>query len=151
MSVTHELGATPLADRRPAPDLARGGMLLLIALANVHVYVYGSPIGPRGYPRALDPADQVVTLLQLTLVDGRAYPLFGLLFGYGITQLARRRIDVRHAGRPGRADRAAPRRVDGGHRVRARRRCCGRATSSAPTGCWGCCSRDRSSARPTAL
>jgi uncharacterized membrane protein YeiB len=69
-------------------------MLLLIALANVHVYVYGSPIGPRGYPRELEPVDRVITLLQLALVDGRAYPLFGLLFGYGITQLARRRIDA---------------------------------------------------------
>lgn len=94
MSVSHELRATPIAERRPAPDLARGGMLLLIALANVHLYVYGTPIGTRGYPRALDPADQVVALLQMMFVDGRAYPLFGLLFGYGITQLARRREDV---------------------------------------------------------
>jgi uncharacterized membrane protein YeiB len=35
--------------------------------------------------------DRVVTGLQLLLVDGRAYPLFGLLFGYGIGQLATRR------------------------------------------------------------
>ena len=32
--------------------------------------------------------------MQLTLVDGRAYPLFGLLFGYGIVQLAWRRAAV---------------------------------------------------------
>jgi uncharacterized membrane protein YeiB len=87
-------GAIPTTARSLAPDLARGGMLLLIALANVHVYVYGQPIGPRGYPTALDGADQVVTLLQMTLVDGRAYPLFGLLFGYGIVQLAWRRSAV---------------------------------------------------------
>ena len=30
-------------------------------------------------------------MLQMSLVDGRAYPLFGFLFGYGIVQLARRR------------------------------------------------------------
>ena len=39
----------------------------------------------------------MVTGLQLVLVDGRAYPLFGLLFGYGIGQLAARR---RSAGTP---------------------------------------------------
>jgi uncharacterized protein len=84
-------GATPPAARVLAPDLARGLMLLLIALANVHVYVYGHPLGVRGYPLDLDGADQLVVLLQMLLVDGRAYPLFGMLFGYGIVQLASRR------------------------------------------------------------
>lgn len=84
-------GATPTAARALAPDIARGGMLLLIALANVHVYVYGHPLGVRGYPLDLEGADRWVVLLQMLLVDGRAYPLFGLLFGYGIVQLASRR------------------------------------------------------------
>lgn len=84
-------GATPAGERAPAPDLARGGMLLLIALANVHVYVYGTEVGPRTYPRDLSTVDAVVAAVQLTLVDGRAYPLFALLFGYGIVQLAWRR------------------------------------------------------------
>lgn len=87
-------GATPTTARSLAPDIARGGMLLLIALANVHLYSYGHSLGMRGYPRAVDGPDQVVALLQLTLVDGRAYPLFALLFGYGIVQLARRRSAV---------------------------------------------------------
>ncbi|GAA5138379.1 DUF418 domain-containing protein [Pseudonocardia adelaidensis] len=87
-------GAVPTAARSLAPDIARGFMLLLIALANVHLWAYGHPLGPRGYPRDLTVADQVVTLLQMLLVDGRAYPLFGFLFGYGIGQLARRRADV---------------------------------------------------------
>jgi uncharacterized protein len=87
-------GATPTAARAIAPDLARGLMLLLIALANVHVYVYGHPLSVRGYPLDLDGADQVVVLLQMLLVDGRAYPLFGMLFGYGIVQLASRRLAV---------------------------------------------------------
>ncbi len=84
-------GATPTAARALAPDLARGFMLLLIALANVHVYVYGHPLSVRGYPLDLEGADRWVVLLQMLLVDGRAYPLFGLLFGYGIVQLASRR------------------------------------------------------------
>jgi uncharacterized protein len=91
-------GVTPTSARALAPDLARGGMLLLIALANVHVYLYGHPVGVRGYPRDLTVPDQLVALLQTLLVDGRAYPLFGFLFGYGIVQLARRRGG---AGLPG--------------------------------------------------
>ncbi|MHA6621107.1 DUF418 domain-containing protein [Pseudonocardia sp. DLS-67] len=87
-------GAVPTASRALAPDLARGFMLLLIALANVHLWAYGHPLGPRGYPRDLTVVDQAVTLLQMLLVDGRAYPLFGFLFGYGIVQLARRRAAV---------------------------------------------------------
>jgi len=84
--------AVPLAARAPAPDVARGAMLLLIALANVHLYLYGHPLGVRRYPVPESAADRVVTTLQLLLVDGRAYPLFGVLFGYGIGQLAARRV-----------------------------------------------------------
>jgi uncharacterized protein len=87
-------GAVPTRDRILAPDLARGGMLLLIALANVHVYVYARAIGARGYPQDLSPAERVVAVVQLALVDGRAYPLFALLFGYGIWQLTARRAAV---------------------------------------------------------
>ena len=89
MTAPADPGATPLTERSPAPDLARGGMLLLIALANAHTYLVAD--GRRGYPAALDAADRVVVLLQMALVDGRAYPLFALLFGYGVTQLAWRR------------------------------------------------------------
>lgn len=84
------LGATAVAARSLAPDLARGGMLLLIALANSHVYLHGHPVGVRGYPADGTVADRAVTLAQMTLVDGRAYPMFAALFGYGIVQLLRR-------------------------------------------------------------
>lgn len=90
-------GATPTGARALAPDVARGGMLLLIALANVHAYGYGHSLGPRGYPREVSGVDSVVALLQVLLVDGRAYPLFGLLFGYGIVQLTRRRTTAGRA------------------------------------------------------
>jgi uncharacterized membrane protein YeiB len=89
--MTADPGATPVAARALAPDLARGGMLLLIALANVHYYLYDRPVGQHGYPARLGGVDRVVTVLQMSLVDGRAYPLFGFLFGYGIVQLAGRR------------------------------------------------------------
>ena len=77
-------GAVALRDRALAPDVARGAMLLLIALANVHLYLFDRPLGVRSYPAGLTGSDAVVAVLQLTLVDGRAYPLFGLLFGYGL-------------------------------------------------------------------
>ncbi|MBO4238006.1 DUF418 domain-containing protein [Pseudonocardia alni] len=85
----------PVTGRAPAPDLARGAALLLIAVANAHTFVTHRGIGVRTYP--LDPTgvDAWLAAAQLTLVDGRAYPLFALLFGYGIAGLARR------AGRDG--------------------------------------------------
>jgi uncharacterized protein len=89
--MTAPAGALPLAARAPAPDVARGAMMLLIALANVHLYLYDRPVGVRLYPVPATAADRAVTAVALTLVDGRAYPLFGVLFGYGIGQLAARR------------------------------------------------------------
>jgi uncharacterized membrane protein YeiB len=84
------LGATAVRDRSLAPDLARGAMLLLIALANAHLYLHGRPIGVRGYPSPEPLLDKLVVLLQMTFVDGRAYPMFAALFGYGMVQLLRR-------------------------------------------------------------
>ncbi|MDQ4103595.1 MAG: DUF418 domain-containing protein [Actinomycetota bacterium] len=84
------IDAVAVSARSLAPDLARGAMLLLIALANAHVYLYGRPMGLRGYPIPDSIPDQLVVLLQMTFVDGRAYPMFAALFGYGIVQLLRR-------------------------------------------------------------
>jgi uncharacterized membrane protein YeiB len=86
-------GPTPTRERARAPDLARGTMLLLIALANVRAFVDVPVVGARGYPdpAGLGLADRLTATAQLLLVDGRAYPLFGLLFGYGVWQFAARR------------------------------------------------------------
>ncbi|MGH3926994.1 MAG: DUF418 domain-containing protein, partial [Pseudonocardiaceae bacterium] len=84
------IGAIAVSARSLAPDLARGAMLLLIALANAHLYLYERPVGVRGYPVPESIRDQAVVLLQMTFVDGRAYPMFAFLFGYGIVQLWRR-------------------------------------------------------------
>lgn len=46
--------------------------------------------GVFAYPVAGDALEQVVLFLQVVLVDGRAYPMFAALFGYGIVQLSRR-------------------------------------------------------------
>lgn len=73
-------------ERKPAPDLARGFMLLLIALAHAHQHL--NAVG-----RDTTPLDQIVVLLRQMLVDGRAFPVFFLLFGYGMVQLTRRRTE----------------------------------------------------------
>lgn len=87
----NRIGPTAVRDRALAPDVARGAMLLLIALANAHLYLYGQGNSFHAYPTVDGGADRWVTLLQMTLVDGRAYPMFAALFGYGLVQLYRRR------------------------------------------------------------
>lgn len=81
--------ATALRDRALGPDLARGAMLLFIALANSH-YFLDAPSVRGGYPTDGSVLDRVVTWTIATFVDGRAFPMFGLLFGYGIAQIVRR-------------------------------------------------------------
>ncbi|MFG1923173.1 DUF418 domain-containing protein [Cryptosporangium sp. NPDC048952] len=75
--------------RALAPDLARGAMLLCIALANSHYFLRG-PAVLGGYPTDGSSLDAAVTWLLSTFVDGRAFPLFGLLFGYGVARIAAR-------------------------------------------------------------
>lgn len=80
--------ATAARGRSLAPDLARGLMLLLIALANVPWWLHGRDqavatphqLGHGG-------ADLAWQLVSLVAIDGRSYPLFAFLFGYGIWQL----------------------------------------------------------------
>lgn len=74
------------AQRYPAPDVARGFMLLLIALANVTFWA--EVVGPRV---SYSQVDSVLTVLRVVLVDQRAYPLFAVLFGYGLMMMVKRR------------------------------------------------------------
>jgi uncharacterized membrane protein YeiB len=82
-------GPTATAERALGPDLARGVMLLFIALANTHYFLRGDDIR-GGFPMDGSALDSAVTWLISTFVDGRAFPMFGLLFGYGVAQLVRR-------------------------------------------------------------
>jgi uncharacterized protein len=89
MTATGAAPGAPVArdGRAVAPDLARGLMLLLIALANVPWFLYGASTALTSAHRTgatgLDAAWQVVAIVA---VDGRSYPLFAFLFGYGIWQ-----------------------------------------------------------------
>ncbi|RFU88667.1 DUF418 domain-containing protein [Streptomyces triticagri] len=86
---TERTGPTDLARRALAPDLARGFLLLFIALANSHYFLRGSEV-LGGYPQHGSALDSAGTWLMATFVDGRAFPMFGLLFGYGVAHIVRR-------------------------------------------------------------
>ncbi|BBG03517.1 MULTISPECIES: DUF418 domain-containing protein [Pseudonocardia] len=82
---------TPVSRRALAPDLARGLMLLLIALAHVPWFLYTADIGATLFhPAEGGVADRIAQAVTIITVDGRAYPLFALLFAYGIGQMYQR-------------------------------------------------------------
>src|SRR5690606_27487960 len=98
-----DAGPVRRAERSLAPDLARGGMLLFIALAHTGMAVFTTVPGfapdPQGVERAYD-------VFMFTVVHARALPLFAIMFGYGLVQLALRR----QAAGPGAARRVLLRR-----------------------------------------
>jgi uncharacterized protein len=73
-------GPTGIAARALAPDLARGFMLLLMALAHSYVFLYATRTGLSGL-------DQATVLIEQTATSERARPMFFFLFGYGLGQL----------------------------------------------------------------
>lgn len=75
----------PTSPRYPAPDIARGLMLLLIAVANAPVWAYFLP-----ETSANTAADQWWLLLRGMFIDHRIYPLFALLFGFGLMFMIQR-------------------------------------------------------------
>lgn len=88
-AMSTQAGPTGLSERALGPDLARGFMLLFIALANSHYFVYSDRVF-GGFPTDGSAPDRVAGLLISTFVDGRAFPMFGVLFGYGVAQIVRR-------------------------------------------------------------
>lgn len=88
---TAPLGPTTTVERALAPDLARGFMLLFIALANTVWYLGAAPSrGITTHPIPEGALDNVVQFFTVVAVDTRSYPMFAFLFGYGMVQLARR-------------------------------------------------------------
>lgn len=83
-----------LTGRVVAPDLARGVMLLFIAVANAPFYLWGRPSGmTSAHPPGATGLDLVWQTISIVVVDGRSYPMFAFLFGYGIWQLYRRQAE----------------------------------------------------------
>ena len=83
-------GPTSRRDRALAPDVARGLVLLGIAVANVPFLLWGREVGLMFKPVTDAPADPWVNAAVALLADNRSYPLFALLFGYGLTQILSR-------------------------------------------------------------
>ncbi|MEE6272376.1 DUF418 domain-containing protein [Georgenia wangjunii] len=81
------------AGRLLAPDLARGAMLALIAVANVMIYLHDRPYGLRQHVVEDGAVDRAVTAVLVTAVDARAYPMFAALVGYGLVTAAKRERD----------------------------------------------------------
>lgn len=81
--------AAPRAPARRvlAPDLARGFMLLLIAMAYAPVYTTSGDAGGYGRRPGGTLLDQAVSFVSTLVVENRAFPMFGVLFGYGLVML----------------------------------------------------------------
>jgi uncharacterized protein len=71
---------TSVNKRKLTPDLARGIMLLFIALAHANQFIF-SP------EREITLTDQLTVFIRQVVIDGRAFPLFAILFGYGLHQV----------------------------------------------------------------
>ena len=89
--------------RYPAPDVARGLMLLLIAVANVPVWLLIFPGDPQ-----MSVADQSWVLIRGLLIDHRIYPLFATLFGFGLATMVARRQQAHVAKRTAELDERMP-------------------------------------------
>ncbi|GAB2494805.1 DUF418 domain-containing protein [Nocardiopsis aegyptia] len=84
-------GPVGRGERALAPDLARGFMLLFIAIANSTWYLWAQPMtGGNAHPDPEGPLDAVSQFITVVMVDSRSYPMFAFLFGYGMVQLAAR-------------------------------------------------------------
>ncbi|NIK60379.1 DUF418 domain-containing protein [Kribbella shirazensis] len=84
---TDHRGPVTGRERALAPDLIRGAMLLLIGLANSANFAFAGQPGLETSPHGFE---RVLNFLKLTFVDDRAYPVFAIMFGYGLVQLTRR-------------------------------------------------------------
>jgi uncharacterized protein len=62
-------------------------MLLFIALANATGVVFGGELSSEPHPHGLE---RITNVLLYVTVHARAYPMFAVLFGYSLIQLARR-------------------------------------------------------------
>lgn len=78
------------AERATAPDLARGIMLMLVALVNVGIYLHGRPYGLRQHIIETSLLDRITAAVVTTFADGRAYPMFAALFAYGLVTIWKR-------------------------------------------------------------
>lgn len=80
-------------ERSLAPDIARGFMLLLIAMAYAPTYLFNVELGVYTNPAGGTWLDQTVNFLSVILLDSRAYPMFAVLFGMGLAIVVSRQME----------------------------------------------------------
>ncbi|MBB6174592.1 putative membrane protein YeiB [Nocardiopsis mwathae] len=74
-------------ERRLTPDLARGFMLLLIAMAYAPLYLPGAYGSVNTHPDGGTWLDAAVRVVVLLVLDNRSFPMFAALFGYGMVMM----------------------------------------------------------------
>ncbi|MCT1775281.1 DUF418 domain-containing protein [Brachybacterium sp. p3-SID957] len=89
---TGPAASVPLTQRAGGPDLARGLALLGIAMANTVGWLHGTQWTVLLKQADATVADRIVNVIAALTVDNRGFPLFALLFGYGIGVLHRRSL-----------------------------------------------------------
>ncbi|EZH65623.1 hypothetical protein DH09_15085 [Bacillaceae bacterium JMAK1] len=77
-----------------APDLARGFMLLIIAIAHATLWVVATETTQIGRPLGGTFVDDVTNFFSTLFVANRGLPLFALLFGYGLAMMVRRQTET---------------------------------------------------------
>ncbi|WP_437292323.1 DUF418 domain-containing protein [Sorangium sp. So ce406] len=82
LAINHQT-PTDVSSRSLAPDLARGFVLLLIAVAHAPAFVRRWDLGSAAL-------NTIAALIRSLFAENQARALFVLLFGYGLGQLARR-------------------------------------------------------------
>lgn len=84
-------GPVRAAERSLAPDLARGAMLLIIALAHAPGVFFNNAPGLDTTPHGME---RFYNVFLFCFVHARGLPLFAIMFGYGLIQIARRQDAV---------------------------------------------------------
>ncbi|MCM3398130.1 DUF418 domain-containing protein [Oceanobacillus profundus] len=84
MSVLLNNRITERKIRAVSLDLARGAMLLLIALAHAPLYLYTSEPGIMQRVESTNFFDEAVNLFGMFFIDNRARAMFAVLLGYGL-------------------------------------------------------------------
>ncbi|HIW62162.1 MAG TPA: DUF418 domain-containing protein [Candidatus Stackebrandtia excrementipullorum] len=80
-------GAVTRKERALAPDLARGMMLLIVALAHSACAFFLTTPGAKQQPEGLE---SLYNVFLFTCVHARGNPLFAIMFGYALVQMAQR-------------------------------------------------------------
>jgi uncharacterized membrane protein YeiB len=80
----------PRDQRSLAPDIARGAMLLFIALANVPLFLWGRAMDSSGHIADSTGLDHALLFIEQLLIAERSRPMFAILYGFGIAIMASR-------------------------------------------------------------